>query len=143
MSIVDPLILQQLYVEKQLSIRDIASLLRVNPRTVHTALIRSRIARRQSWEHPASLPQCVGRGQLDEARLRHLYTIEQLSIREIANQFNTCTATIHHALVLWNIPRRKRGRPNGNRQMFVLGQDQETKENASVSTAQHAPKSRS
>ena len=48
MSIVDPLMLQQLYVEKQLSIRDIASLLHVNPRTVHTALIRSRIARRQS-----------------------------------------------------------------------------------------------
>ena len=140
MSIVDPLMLQQLYVEKQLSIRDIASLLHVNPRTVHTALIRSRIARRQSWEHPASLTQCVGRGQLDEAILRHLYTIEQLSIREIANQLNTCTATVHHALVVWNIPRRKRGRSNGNRQFLVLSQDQETTDDASAKAAQHAPK---
>ena len=112
MSTVDLATLRHLYVDEQLSIRGVAATLHVDPRTVHTALIRGRIARRQRWEQRATSTDRAARGQLDEARLRQLYLVEQRSIREIAAILETCTATVHHALVLWNIPRRKRGRPD-------------------------------
>ena len=104
--------LSNLYVDEQLSIRGVAAVLHIDPQTVHTALIRGRIARRQRWEQPAITMQRAAGGQLDEATLRCPYGIEQLSIREIAERFDTCTATVHYALVAWNIPRRKRGRPD-------------------------------
>ena len=110
MSIVDLDTLRHLYVDEQLSIRDVAASLGIDPRTVHTALIRARIARRQRWEHHNTAMERAAHGQLNEARLRQLYLIEQLSIREIAIILDTCTATVHHALVAWNIQRRKRGR---------------------------------
>jgi hypothetical protein len=110
MSSVDLATLRHLYVDEQLSIRSVAAILHVDPLTVYSAMIRNRIPRRQRWEQRATPTDRAARGQLDEARLRQLYLVEQRSIREIAEMLKTCTATVHHALVLWNIPRRKRGR---------------------------------
>src|SRR6266545_3023585 len=108
---IDQATLRRLYIDEHRSIRSIAALLKVAPRTVHDAMIRGRIARRKSWEqHATTTKQRAARGQLDEETLRRLYVIEKLSIRDIAERFDTCTATVHHALVAWNIPRRKRGR---------------------------------
>ena len=120
---IDTATLRRLYIDEHRSIRNIAALLQVAPRTVHTALIRGRIARRQRWEQHATTTERAARGQLDEATLRRLYVIEKLSIREIAERFDTCTATVHHALVAWNIPRRKRGRPDKKRQLLVSRED--------------------
>jgi hypothetical protein len=121
MSTVDLATLRHLYVDEQLSIRSVAATLHVDPSTVHTALIRGRIARRQRRERRATPTERVARGQLDEARLRQLYLGEQRSIREIAEILKTCTATVHHALVAWNIPRRKRGRPD--KQPLLIRED--------------------
>ena len=111
MSIVDLVTLRHLYIDEQQSIRNVAALLHVNPRTVHSALIRGRIPRRKQWEQPATAAAArATQYQIDEAQLRQLYVLEWHSIREIADIFNTCPSTIQHALVRWNIPRRKRGR---------------------------------
>ena len=112
MAIIDLATLRHLYVDQQLSIRAVAAALQIDARTVHTALIRGRIARRQRWEQRVTTAARAAGAQFDEATLRCLYGIEQLSIREIAERFDICTATVHHALVAWDIPRRKRGRPN-------------------------------
>jgi hypothetical protein len=125
MSIVDLATLRHLYVDQQLSIRGVAAVLQIDPRTVHTALIRGRIARRQRWKQHATPTERTTAGQLNEATLRRLYVIEQHSIREIAERFDTCTATVHQALVALNIPRRKRGRPNKDRLQLVSREDYE------------------
>ena len=112
MSNIDPAMLRQLYIDQQLSIRVIADILHINPRTVHNALIRSRIPRRQRWEQHATLGGARARvDDLDEALLRRLYTVERHSIREIATILNTCPSTVQHALIRYQIPRRKRGHP--------------------------------
>lgn len=112
---IDTTTLYQLYVEEQRSIRNIALLLHVAPRTVHTAMMHARIPRRKCWEaHAAPVIYPTVRHELNEATLRQLYLIEHRSIREIAALVGTCTATIHHALVKWDIPRRKRGRSRDN-----------------------------
>jgi IS30 family transposase len=108
---IDPTTLYRLYVEERRSIRNIALLLHVAPRTVHTAMMRARIPRRKCWEvHRPAVAGLVIMHQLDEARLRQLYLVENYSIREIATRVGTCATTIQQALVKWNIPRRKRGR---------------------------------
>jgi hypothetical protein len=132
MSTVDLTTLRHLYIDEQLSIRSVAATLHVDPRTVHTALIRGRIPRRQRWEQRATSTDRATRGQFDEARLRQLYLVEQRSIREIADIFNTCTATVHHALVVWNIPRRKRGRPDKHCQPLVFPEDYTVEEQAAA-----------
>jgi predicted DNA-binding protein YlxM (UPF0122 family) len=135
---IDKATLLRLYIDEHRSIRSIAALLRVAPRTVHDAMIRGRIPRRQRWEQHATTTERAARGQLDEAILRRLYVIEELSIREIAERFDTCTATVHHALVAWNIPRRKRGRREKSSQRLVSREDYGVGEQASVSFVEHA-----
>jgi predicted DNA-binding protein YlxM (UPF0122 family) len=110
MSIIDQETLRHLYIDEKLSIRSIAAILHVAPRTVHDALIRCRIPRRQKWQHylTASAKR-ADRPQLDESTLRQLYMNEQRSIREIAGFFNVFPSVVYNALVRWNIPRRKRG----------------------------------
>ena len=125
MSIVDLATLRHLYIDEQLSIRNVAALLHVNPRTVHSAMIRGRIPRRKQWEQPATAAAArATQYQIDEAQLRQLYVLEWHSIREIADIFNTCPSTVQHALVRWNIPRRKRGRPKKSGQLLAACEDQ-------------------
>jgi hypothetical protein len=62
MSIVDLATLRHLYVDQQLSIRAVAAALQIDPRTVHTALICGRIARRQRWEQRAIIMQHAAGG---------------------------------------------------------------------------------
>jgi len=138
MSSVDLATLRHLYIDEQLSIRSVAATLHVDPRTVHTALIRGRITRRQRWKQRATSTDRAARGQLDEARLRQLYLGEQRSIREIAEMLKTCTATVHHALVAWNIPRRKRGRREESSQQLVFCEDCAVEQQASVSYVEQA-----
>jgi predicted DNA-binding protein YlxM (UPF0122 family) len=135
---IDKATLLRLYIDEHRSIRSIAAFLKVAPRTVHDAMIRGRIPRRQRWEQHATTTERAARGQLDEAILRRLYVIEELSIREIAERFDTCTATVHHALVAWNIPRRKRGRREKSSQPLVSREDYGVGEQATVSFVEHA-----
>jgi len=112
MAKIDTTTLYRLYVEEQLSIRSIALQLHVAPRTVHDAMMHARIPRRQPWQaraianahHSADHP-------IDEELLLRLYLAEQRSIREIAGLLGICTASVYKALKVWEIPRRKRGRP--------------------------------
>jgi DNA-directed RNA polymerase specialized sigma24 family protein len=120
MSIIDPATMYHLYIDEQLSIRSIAAILHVNPRTVHETMIHGRIPRRRRWKKQASLAtQQAVPGQIDEALLRQLYLIEYRSIHEIADILDRSPSTVREALAYWNIPRRQRGRPKGNLQPQV------------------------
>ena len=108
MSVIDQATLRRLYVDEERSIRSIAALLHVAPRTVYDALIRGRIPRRQTWQH-SNRSASSDRTPFDEATLRQLYLVEQLSVREIAARFHVFHSVIYNALVRWNIPRRRPG----------------------------------
>ena len=110
MRIIDEATLRRLYIDEAQSIRSIAAILHVAPRSVHETLIRRRIPRRQQWQHrSAALVQSADRSQLNEPLLRQLYWSENRSIREIAAIVDVSLSSVYNALVRWNIPRRKRG----------------------------------
>jgi DNA-directed RNA polymerase specialized sigma24 family protein len=126
MSIIDLAVVRRLYIDEQYSIRSIAAILHVNPRTVHDAMMRGRIPRRQSWEKRASMAaQRAAPGKLDESILRRLYVIEIRSLHEIADILGTSATTVRQALVYWNIPRRRRGRPRTRSELRVPCAEQE------------------
>ena len=110
---IDPAILVRLYVDEQLSIRRISDQLHIAPRTVHDALIRNRIPRREAWQRvPAPGAAGAGQSPLDATLLQQLYVDEQRSLGEIAQIVGVCATTVYKALVRFGIPRRARGRPH-------------------------------
>ena len=133
MSIVDLETVRHLYIDEQLSIRNIAATLHVNPRTVHDALIRGRIPRRRPWEQHATMAaEHPVRGKLDESILRRLYLIENHSIHEIADTLDVSATTVRQALVDWDIPRRGRGRPRKCGDLYSPCGEQEYEEIANA-----------
>ena len=71
MSIIDQEILRRLYIEEKQSIRNIASMLHVAPGTIHDAMMRYRIPRRQNGKRrfiPAT--DNDKQPQIDERMLR-------------------------------------------------------------------------
>src|SRR5262245_43425717 len=112
MSMIDLATLRHLYIDEQHSIRSIAAILHVNPRTVYDAMMHARIPRRKQRERSASTAaRGAAPGHLEELMLRRLYLIERRSMPEIARLVGISATTVQHALVYWNIPRRRRGRP--------------------------------
>ena len=107
--------LRHLYLEEQLSIRAIASLSKISTRAVYDALSRYRIPRRRRGyrvQRPTALN--LESGTVDEASLRRLYIDEGRSIAAIAAMLHSSPSRIRNALVRWRIPRRRRGRPDGD-----------------------------
>lgn len=109
MSVIDQATLRRLYIDEERSIRSIAELLHVAPRTVYDAMIHGRIPRRQTWQHSNRSSSSSDGTRFDEAMLRQLYQTEQFSIREIAARFHVSHSVVYSALVRWNIPRRRLG----------------------------------
>lgn len=99
--------LRRLYLDEQKSIREIATLRHVSPRTIFDALRRYRIPRRSAGfpAQPAAQPAL----QLHEASLRQWYLHEQRSINEIAELLQVSTRTVFDALCRYQIPRRSSG----------------------------------
>jgi DNA-binding CsgD family transcriptional regulator len=102
----DKATLSYLYLEEQLTIRAIADKLGVNPRTVHTAMIRWCIPRRPPSARPnRSAPDAP----LDEATLRYSYLDLGQTLKEVAVQLNVSHWLVLSAMKYWHIPRRRGG----------------------------------
>ncbi len=115
----DETILRRLYLDEQKSIREIATLWHVSPRTIFDALRRYSIPRRSAGfpAQPAARPA----RQLQEATLREWYLHEERSINEIAGLLQVSTRTVFDALCRYQIPRRSSGhRKHKQRDAIVL-----------------------
>ena len=109
----DETTLRRLYLEEQLSIRAIATMSNISTRVVYDALSRYRIPRRKQGyrsQRPSAID--LDSGLLEEETLRRLYTDEGHSIAAIAALVQSSPSRIRNALVRWDIPRRRRGRPD-------------------------------
>lgn len=95
--------LRRLYLHEKHSIREIAALVHVAPRSVYDALIRYNIPRRAVGSHTTHT-------QLDEATLRRLYLEEAQSIRTIAETAHLSPRAVYDLLIRYHIPRRRVGR---------------------------------
>jgi hypothetical protein len=102
----DKATLSYLYLEEQLTIRAIASKFGVNPRKVHTAMIRWRIPRRPSSARPN---RPAPDAPLDEATLRYSYLDLGQTLKEVAMQLNVSQWLVLSAMKYWHIPRRRGG----------------------------------
>lgn len=103
----DEATLRRLYLDEQLSIRVIATQVRVSTRAIYDALKRYHIQRRPAGFRALSPPEAAG--LLDEASLRRLYVEEQRSIKAIADLGRVSTRTVFDALSRHRIPRRSAG----------------------------------
>ena len=108
----DKMIVYRLYVEEQLTIREIATMLSVHQQTVYTAMIRWRIPRRKGPNRPH---RSEPKRPLDQATLQYHYHELGQTIKEIAAQFNVSHGVVHSAMKYWGIPRRRCG-PKPKRQ---------------------------
>lgn len=112
--------LRHLYIEEEHSIAEIAHIAGVSTRTVFDALNRYRIPRRPIGSHKKRTTVGVlGNGVFDEEALRHMYEEEGLSIADIAGMTQLSPSCIRNALVRWQIPRRRRGRPVAEAKAFL------------------------
>jgi hypothetical protein len=98
--------LSHLYLEEQLTIREIADKLSVRPRMVYDAMIRWRIPRRPA---SARLNRPAPNVPFDEATLRYHYLDLGQTIKEIGVQLNVSHWLVLSAMKYWQIPRRRCG----------------------------------
>jgi predicted DNA-binding protein YlxM (UPF0122 family) len=109
----DRMIVYRLYVEEQLTIREIATMLSVHHQKVYAAMIRWRIPRRKGSHRPH---RSEPKRPLDQATLQYHYHELGQTIKEIAVQFNVSNGVVHSAMKYWGIPRRRCG-PKPKRQV--------------------------
>ena len=106
MKTLDKITLQQLYVEDQLTIREIAEKLSIRPRVVYDAMIHWRVPRRPKSARPNRPAPTL---HYDEATIRYHYLDLGQTIKEIAIQLNISSGSVYTAMKRWNIPRRRCG----------------------------------
>lgn len=107
MSALDKRILPRAGEIEQLTLRAVADMIGVSPRTVYDALM--------NW--PIPVPAAKPRRHqpqrsfaFEEATVRSLYFDKGYTVKEIAEHLSTGRSSVLAAMNYWQIPRRRRGR---------------------------------